>query len=75
MSRVQIKVTNSLGTFEGFIALAANSTLEDASDTMKALIGGINTIQFLSIEDGNGTATVFPENVLRESVISAKAVE
>lgn len=75
MSHIQVEVINKLGTFQGFITLAANATMTDATDTLKTLIGGINSIQTLSIENTDGTATVFPEGVLRESVIRAKAVE
>lgn len=75
MAHLQVTVTNSLGKFSGFISLAANSTIEDAQETTKALIGNINTIKTLSIEDTDGAATVFSEAVLRESVITVLAVD
>jgi hypothetical protein len=75
MAHIQVEVVNKLGTFQGFITLAANATMEDATSTLKQLINGINSIESMSIESTDGTATVFPQTVLRESVVRAKAVE
>jgi len=74
MAHLQVKVTNSFGTFEGKIALAANSDLASADKLMRELISGINAMDMLSIEGENGEATVFGETVIKESVITVKAV-
>lgn len=75
MAHLQVKVTNSFGIVEGKITLAANSDLAAAEKVMRDMIGGINSIKLLSIEGDNGEATVFGETVLRESVITIKAVD
>lgn len=74
MAHLQIKITNSIGSFDGKITLAANSDAASADKVMRELINGFNTMKMLSIETGEGEATVFGENVLRDSVISVKAV-
>ena len=74
MAHLQIKVTNSYGSFDGKITLAANSDAASADKVMRELINGVNTMKTLSIETDEGEATVFGENILRESVISVKAV-
>lgn len=74
MAHLQIKVTNSYGSFVGKITLAANSDAASADKVMRELIGGVNTMKTLSIETDEGEATVFGENILRESVIAVKAV-
>lgn len=74
MSHISVKVVNRLGSFEGHIMLAANATEEDADAMMRGLIGGINTINALSLEHDDGSATVFGEATLRESVITVKPV-
>lgn len=75
MAHLQVKVTNSFGTFEGKITLAANSDLASADKLMRELITGINAMDMLSLEGENGEATVFGETVLKESVITVKAVD
>ena len=74
MSHVSVRVVNKLGSFEGYIKLAANAPTEDVESMVRSLIGGINSINTLSLEHDDGSATVFGEAVLRESVITAKAV-
>lgn len=74
MPHINVKVVNTFGTFQGKITLAANSTNQDAQNIVKELIGGINTMQMLSIETEDGDATVFGEQIIKQSVISAKAV-
>ena len=74
MAHLQVKVTNAFGTFEGKITLAANSDLAAAEKVMRELIGGINTVKLLSIEGLDGEATVFGESLLKESVVTIKAV-
>ena len=74
MAHLQVKVINSLGTFEGKITLAANSDQAAADKVMRDMLGGVNTMKVLSIETGDGEATVFGEAVLRESVISVSAI-
>lgn len=74
MSHITVKVVNKLGAFEGKIKLAANATKEDADTMMRGLIGGINTINALSLEHDDGSATVFGESTLRESVITVSPV-
>lgn len=75
MSHIQVKVTNKFGVFDGFVSLAANSTKEETLKTLQNIISSINTINMLSIEHSDGSATVFSENVLRESVLSLKIVD
>lgn len=75
MAHLKVKIINSLGSFEGKITLAAaNSTIEDADKMLRDIIGGINTMQLLSIESDNGEATIFSEQVLKESIIIAKVM-
>lgn len=74
MAHLQIKITNSLGSFDGKITLAANSDAASADKVMRELINGFNTMKMLSIETNEGEATVFGEAVLRESVITVKSV-
>ena len=74
MAHLQVKVTNSFGTFEGKVTLAANSDSSAASQLMRDLITGINSMDMLSIEGEDGEATVFGETVLKESVITVKTV-
>lgn len=75
MAHVSVKVVHSLGTFEGKITLAANATKADAESVMRNIIGGINTIKTLSLESDDGSATVFGESVLRESVITVASFD
>ena len=75
MAHVQVKVVNQFGTFDGKITLAANGTKADADKVVLNLINGINTIKTLSIESEDGSATVFGEAVLRESILTVAAVE
>lgn len=75
MAHLQVKVTNSFGTFEGKVTLAANSDSAAASQLMRDLITGINSMDMLSIEGADGEATVFGETVIKESVITVKAVD
>lgn len=72
MNKIQVKVTNQYGVFEGFLNLPANTTEAEARETIQAIRDGINLINTLTIEDDTGAATVFPETVLRNSVISLK---
>lgn len=73
MAHLQVKVVNTLGTFEGKITLAANATHTDATNVMKDLIGGINSLELLSIESDKGDATIFGQDVLRSSVVTIRA--
>jgi hypothetical protein len=41
---------------------------------MREMIGGINNMKMLSIENEDGEATVFGESILKESVVTIKAV-
>jgi len=75
MAHVKVKVVNKFGSFEGKITLAANGTRADADKVVLNLINGINTIKTLSLEDDDGSATVFGESVLRESIINVIAVD
>ena len=72
MHKIQVKVTNQYGVFEGFLNLPANTAEAEAREATLAIVDGINTINWLSIEDSSGYAIVFPEQVLRNSVISLK---
>lgn len=72
MAKIQVKVTNKFGIFEGFVNLAANTTEQEAMETLQAVRDSINTINMLSIEHEDNSATIFPESVLRESVINLK---
>jgi hypothetical protein len=74
MAHLEIKVTNSIGSFDGKITLAANSDAASTDKVMREMIGGVNTMKTLSIENDEGGATVFGEGILRESVITVKAV-
>lgn len=74
MPKLQVKVINKFGTFDGAVVLEDNTTPEKANETMLSLIGGVNTINSLSLETADGSATVFPETVLRESVFNIKVV-
>jgi hypothetical protein len=74
MAHLQVKVTNSFGTFSGKITMAANAEPGNEKAVMREMIGGINTMKMLSIENEDGEATVFGEAVLKESVITVKAV-
>lgn len=73
MAHLQVKVTNRFGTFEGKITMAANAPEGDEARVLREVIGGINSMEMLSIEN-EGEATVFGKEVLRQSVISVKAV-
>lgn len=75
MAHVMVKVTNRFGSFEGKITSAANGTKADADTVVLNLISRINTIKTLSLENDDGSATVFGESVLRESIINVLAVE
>lgn len=75
MSHIQVKVSNKFGIFEGSVNLAANASSEDGLKTVQSIINSINTINMLSIEHSDGSATVFSENVLRESVLTLKLVD
>ena len=75
MAKLEVKVLNTLGVFEGVVTLPADSTMEDAVSMMKNLIGGINEINSISIEDEKGSATVFSREILNISVVQVKAVE
>lgn len=72
MAKIQVKVTNKFGIFEGFVNLAANTTEQEAMQTLQAVRDSINTINMLSIEHEDNSATIFPESVLRDSVINLK---
>lgn len=65
---------NKFGNFEGLVTLAANTSNEGAMQTLQAIRDSINTINTLSIENDDGGATIFPETVLRDSVITLKVV-
>ena len=71
MAHLMVKVTNAFGTFEGKVSLAANTDVVQATDTMRALINGVNELKMLSIEN-DGFATVFGEEVLKNSVITIR---
>lgn len=76
MAYLNMKVTNSLGTFNGRVMLSANSTREEALKVMQTFISGASTMKFLSLEDETGNlSTVFPENVLKESVFQIEIAE
>lgn len=72
MAKIKVKITNKFGVFEGFVELAANTTDQEALETLQAIRDSINTINMLSIEHEDDSATVFPVSVLRESVINLK---
>lgn len=74
MRRIQVKVTNQYGIFEGVIELVGNTTEKEAKETLQAIRDSINTISMLSIEHEDGSATVFPEGVLRQSVVNLKMI-
>jgi hypothetical protein len=71
MAHLMVKVTNTFGIFEGKVSLAANTDVVQATDTMRALINSVNELKMLSIEN-DGSATVFGEEVLKNSVITIR---
>jgi len=73
MAQLMVRVINSFGTFEGELKLA-NATVKDATETLVALVNEINNLKMLSIEN-DGVATIFGEQVLKNSVISARVSE
>lgn len=72
MAHLHVKVTNSLGEFEGIIAIAPADGA-NADKIMVNLINNINNIDFLSLEN-EGQATVFGKELLKQSVVSIKVV-
>lgn len=74
MAYLHITVDTPNKSYTGIITMAANSTLDDAKESMKTLIGGINSVESLSIEN-EGAATIFSKTLLAESVITVKAME
>jgi hypothetical protein len=69
MAQLNVKVVNSLGTFEGFIVVDGDDeTL--ARQVMKNIIDNINSINLLSLEHTGGRATVFGQEILKQSVIT-----
>lgn len=75
MAKIQVKVTNRFGVFEGFVNLAANTSEKEAYETLQSIRDSINTINMLSIENDDGSATIFPETILRHSVLNLKFQE
>jgi hypothetical protein len=74
MAHLEVKVTNSYGTFSGKITMAANAEPGNEKVVMREMIGGINNMKMLSIENEEGESTVFGESILKESVVTIKAV-
>lgn len=75
MAQILVTVVNRMGSFSGSIMLEANSSKEDAVKTVREIIGSINTLNSLAIEDIDGGATVFGSQILRESVITLRSSE
>lgn len=73
MAFLSINVDTPNKSYQGHITLAANSSIEDAKEAMKALIGGINSIESLCVESDN-SAIIFSKNVIAESVITVKVM-
>jgi hypothetical protein len=73
MAHLNVKVVNSLGTFEGFILVDGDDE-KRALQVMKNLIDNINSVNLLSLEDTDGGATVFGQEVLKQSVITVNVV-
>jgi hypothetical protein len=73
MAHLNVKVVNSLGTFQGFIVVDGDDETR-ARQVMKNLIDNINSVNLLSLEDTDGGATVFGQEVLKQSVITVNVV-
>lgn len=75
MAHLNMKVINKFGEFSGRVMLATNSTREEAVKVMQTFIGNVSTMKFLSLEDEEGNPTVFPAEVIKESVFKITVVE
>lgn len=73
MAHLNVTVVNALGTFEGRIIVNDSDTTK-AGQIMKNLIGNINSVDMLSLEKEEGEATVFGQEILRQSVITVKVI-
>lgn len=75
MASIYVTVTNAICETSGFIKLAENSTKEDAWNMLKSMVGGVNSLETLSLETTEGVVHVFPQGILKESIISASVIE
>lgn len=73
MAYLNVKVINSLGTFEGRIVVDGDDETT-ARRVMKNLIDNINSINLLSLEGPHGDATVFGQDVLKQSIVTVNVV-
>ena len=74
MAHLEVKVDNAFGTWVGKITLAVNSEPDHEKVVMRELIGGINTMEMLAIETDDGESTIFGQSLIRQSVVTVKAV-
>lgn len=74
MAHINVTIDTNTKTYQGKLILNETSSMEDASNTVKAIASGVNSLEYLSLES-NGTAIIFSKAVLSKSVISLTPME
>lgn len=69
MIRINVTITNAIGTWVGFMATNGIETAEQANSVVDQLIENTNNIKHLAITHEDGSQSTFPEGILAASVI------
>lgn len=72
--KIEVTVTNRLGTFIGFLQTEQPLTEVEANETIDTLISSINHLRHLGLRADDGSQLVFGEKVIRESILQFSIV-
>ena len=75
MIQINIKITNTIGEWHGFLQTEPNLTLDEANAIVDGLISNVNNIKHLAIGHNDKSQTVFTDSVLTASIINCQVFE